>query len=205
MPTNNPRHPGTRYAVVHEPTADTSPLQAIRERYDPTAALIGPHVTLVFPFSAESVDERYLIDHVSSCTQRFNPFDAHFSDTELSWDQWLFLVPNAGREQLIRLHDVLYTGPLRPLLRPDIPFVPHISLAYLGTHQGGPDLADPVGTTLDHDRYRSVLGHVSMMNLHHAFTVDEVQLVAVSANFDSTSVVRSIKLGGSPPSTTESG
>jgi 2'-5' RNA ligase len=41
----------------------------------------------------------------------------------------VFLVPDEGREELTALHDRLYQGVLAPLLRRDLPFVPHITIA----------------------------------------------------------------------------
>ena len=41
----------------------------------------------------------------------------------------VFVVPEEGHDQIARLHDELYAGVLRPHLREDIAFVPHITIA----------------------------------------------------------------------------
>jgi len=198
MTSENRSKHNARYAVIHKPTSNTSALQFVRDKYDPTAALIRPHVTLVFPFSTAALDQYAiidLIDHISSCAAHIEPFDAHFSRTDLSWDQWLFLVADAGRDRLVLLHDQLYTGMLRPLLREDIPFVPHISLGYLGLGEDGPDLADPVATSLDDERYQEILGDVETININCDFRVAEIQLIEIGPQFESTTQLSSFPLG----------
>jgi 2'-5' RNA ligase len=109
------------YAVVHRLAVDTSALQDIRREYDPTAALIEPHITLVFPFPTAAVADDELVDHLRSVAQQAPVFEARFSSLDLSWDQWVFLIPDRGREQLVHLHDRLYGGLLQPFLRADMP------------------------------------------------------------------------------------
>lgn len=41
----------------------------------------------------------------------------------------MFLVPDDGRDQITRLHGELYVGSLRPHLREDVTFIPHITVA----------------------------------------------------------------------------
>jgi 2'-5' RNA ligase len=41
----------------------------------------------------------------------------------------VFLVPDEGRGEIATLHDQLYQGVLRPHLRTDIPFTPHMTVA----------------------------------------------------------------------------
>lgn len=193
-PENRHQHTA-RYAVIYRPTSNTAALQTIREKYDPTAELINPHVTLVFPFSSALFDHYRVATHVSSCARQAEQFDARFSRTELSWDQWLFLVADEGRRQFTQLHDRLYTGILRPLLREDIQFVPHISLGYFGVHKDGPDLADPIATRVDADRYRQMLKNFENIDLTYEFRVDHVQLIWIDPQFASTKVLGSFALG----------
>lgn len=34
----------------------------------------------------------------------------------------------AGKEQITKLHDILYTGPLLQFLKEDIPYIPHVTV-----------------------------------------------------------------------------
>lgn len=41
----------------------------------------------------------------------------------------VFLVPDQGYSDILKLHDRLYTGLLAPELRLDLPFIPHLTIA----------------------------------------------------------------------------
>lgn len=41
----------------------------------------------------------------------------------------VFLIPDEGFGDILRLHDRLHAGPLEACLRPDIPYLPHITVA----------------------------------------------------------------------------
>lgn len=41
----------------------------------------------------------------------------------------MFVVPDEGREPIVRLHHELYAGVLRPHLREDVGYVPHVTIA----------------------------------------------------------------------------
>jgi hypothetical protein len=55
------------------------------------------------------------------------------------------LVPDEGYSQFVKLHDRLYTGPLAPELRLDLPFIPHITVA----NSGDPHACKRVAETLN--------------------------------------------------------
>jgi 2'-5' RNA ligase len=48
---------------------------------------------------------------------------------------YVFLVPDQGNAEISLLHDRLYTGVLRPHLRLDLPYIPHITIGTLGSRQ----------------------------------------------------------------------
>jgi 2'-5' RNA ligase len=186
---------GVRRAVVHMLNSDTAEVQCLRNEYDPTARLIQPHVTLVFPFEVDRVAKPDLLEHVAHVAQQAAPFDARFSRLELSWDQWVFLTPDLGVQQLVSLHDQLYAGLLHPFHRVDLPFVPHVSIGYFGSKTGGPDLAGPVVTDLDRNRYDRLMSHVDGIKLECSSRVTEIQLIMVDPDFTGTHLVRSFPLG----------
>ena len=107
-------------------------IQAIRKQHDPQYALVAPHFTLVFPtFECErgafcrhirhQVKAQPAIAISLRCALVVK--DA-FSDLTHA-----FLVPDQGFGDLVKLHDNLYRGFLADLLRLDIPFIPHITVA----------------------------------------------------------------------------
>ncbi len=188
--------PGASYVVVHLLNIDTGNLQRLRDQYDPTARVIAPHVTLVFPFGADTVAEPDLFEHVARVAQTSAPFEAHFSRLEMSWDQWVFLTPDRGGGALVRLHDHLYDGLLQPFHRVDLPFVPHVSLGYFGSRNGGPAFAAPESSDLDHARHQRFLSQADQASLECRIRVTEIELLSVNADFTGTQLIRSFPLGG---------
>jgi 2'-5' RNA ligase len=113
-------------------------IQTIRAQYDAQYKFIAPHFTLVFPFLLENSAD--LIQHVQKKTQGIKriPFVIRQAITvkdKLSESYHLFLTPDEGSDDIIRLHDNLYTGILAAELRRDIPFIPHITLGNIGTQE----------------------------------------------------------------------
>lgn len=103
-------------------------IESIREKYDPLAGFIPPHLTLVFPFeSAVSTEElrRHVertLAGVKSFRVRLNGFFGDFRDG------YLFLNVKTGNDEIIELHDRLYTGVLRPFLFRKIQYCPHLTV-----------------------------------------------------------------------------
>lgn len=111
--------------------ADWDWLQSIRRQWDPQHALIDPHFTLIFPTGA--VDAEALEAHVRAAVAGIRPFGVVLRcalpvKDSFSAQTHLFLVPDEGLGQLVRLHSRLYTGPLQAHLRLDIPYLPHITV-----------------------------------------------------------------------------
>src|SRR5580700_3216725 len=111
---------------------DRALVEDVRARFDPQHGAISPHVTLVFAIERLGVDA--LASHVVTLARGVAPFTCVFRRTLVAPDvatggSCVFLVPDEGSEQLTRLHDALYTGALAADLRPEIAFVPHITVA----------------------------------------------------------------------------
>lgn len=109
-------------------------LSSLKQRFpglDPSS--LGPHFTLVFPIA--EADEAELIEHVRETVQgqRAIPFAIRCAlpiNDYASEEYYVLLVPDEGFSGIVKLHDRLYTGPLAPLLHPDIPFTPHITVGH---------------------------------------------------------------------------
>jgi 2'-5' RNA ligase len=120
-------------AVVAYPTmdeADSQWISAFREKHDPQSVRIGVHFTLVFPVE-ESPGE--LAAEITAVARSFAPIAFAIRRTEIVFDalgnrSLVFLVPDEGAREITTLHDRLYAGVLRPHLRAEIPFVPHLTI-----------------------------------------------------------------------------
>ncbi|MBZ5499647.1 MAG: 2'-5' RNA ligase family protein [Acidobacteriia bacterium] len=122
--------------AVNYPTissGDYEWIQSIRREHDALFFdVVRPHFTLVFP--TENVEKSEFIAHVAEVAKRISPFDvvlrcAILGDPSFMDHAHAFLVPDEGFSDVVRLHDALYTGPLRAELRLDLPFIPHIGVA----------------------------------------------------------------------------
>jgi 2'-5' RNA ligase len=124
----------TVLAVVAYPgleAADREWVESIRTKHDPQAARISVHFTLVFPADASPSDVAEEVSAVAGSTGPI-PFTirgARAVPDSLAAGAHALLVPGEGGDEITRLHDRLYEGVLRPHLRVDIPFIPHMTVA----------------------------------------------------------------------------
>ncbi len=120
-------------AVVAYPTlsdGDREWIEGIRIRYDPLASRIAAHFTLVFP---TAVAEAPLVAQVRNALKCASPIPvvlrraSAYSDA-IGSGCYVFLLAEEGHRELLAVHDTLYRGALTAYRRPDIPFVPHVTV-----------------------------------------------------------------------------
>jgi 2'-5' RNA ligase len=108
-------------------------IQDLREQYDKlNFQVIDPHFTLVFPVA--NIEPETFIHHVKQSIDNIQPFEFVIRCATISGDAFskythVFLVPDRGYSNIIKLHDRLYTGILAAELRLDLVFIPHIGIA----------------------------------------------------------------------------
>lgn len=103
-------------------------IQAVRERFDPLANYIAPHITLVFPFEcALSAEE--LRAHLHTAFAGAKKFNVRLSGvTGDVRDGYLFLNVKQGNDEIIDLHDRLYSGALESFLYRKVTYCPHVTV-----------------------------------------------------------------------------
>lgn len=115
---------------VAEPAANF--MHKFRQANSPASRIeSAAHFTLVFACSALA-EERY-IAHVAQVAKNTKPIRFVCRYAMLGADDaderaYVFLVPDEGYAAVSVLHDRLYTGPLAPYLRLDLPYTPHITI-----------------------------------------------------------------------------
>jgi 2'-5' RNA ligase len=123
-------------AVVNYPTiteSDFQWIQNIRKVHDKLFyGVIDPHFTLVFP--TESIGLDSFLKHVKNVSSTFNSFVfisrcVTVGDPDFLDHAHVFMIPDEGFSEIVKLHDAFYRGILESELRLDLPFVPHIGLA----------------------------------------------------------------------------
>lgn len=123
------RPPLPRYALAWFPSFEgIDGVERFRARHDPMAGHIAAHVTLVFPF-ATALTRLQVETHMRRVLSRWPPVPVTFRGVRLTVNEFVFLMASRGAASLTALHDRLYTRSLRPHLRRDIAYEPHITIA----------------------------------------------------------------------------
>ena len=108
-------------------------IDEIREKYDPLAKHVRPHITLVFTFES-NLTSLELEKHLKSVLARTAPFRLTMLEVlkiDNPLGMYLFLDIKKGNEQIKRLNEELYTGILQTY-KPDWlnreTFMPHMTI-----------------------------------------------------------------------------
>ncbi|MGF2035624.1 MAG: 2'-5' RNA ligase family protein [Nostoc sp. CmiVER01] len=152
------------YAIVHYPNISTEDINQIRQKYDPQVYLIEPHITLVSPI-IESINENNLILHIDNILSKWKTFPICFKGLQKSWDEYLFLMVEEGKADMIKLHNELYTGILAKYCRNNLLFIPHLTLGIF---------------TNNIDQFLQVLEEAQQLNLNYHCFVDKVHLINIA-------------------------
>ena len=107
-------------------------IDRIREKYDPLATHVRPHITLVFPFDSD-IETAELNKHISSVLSDVEAFEVMLKGITPvnSFGRYLFLNIEKGTEKIIELHKKLYTGILQehfPQWLNGNNFLPHMTV-----------------------------------------------------------------------------
>jgi 2'-5' RNA ligase len=183
------------YAVVHRPEVDVTLVEDFNRRYNPYHELIGPHVTLLFPVPGEQVREAAVRSRAEEVARQTAPFRVGLNNLELSWDQWLFLIPTDGMPAFHRLHNQFFEGEFSSFLRRDIPFVPHVALGQFALAGSSYSLQDPTAVPMDEDRYQQARAEVERAGLDLTYTATGLELVTVDDEFTSTTTLARYAFG----------
>lgn len=121
-------------------------IQAVRARHDERYyELVAPHFTLVFQVSG--IEQSVFIEHVGQQIEDVKPISfvsrcAIVIEDDSKKFCHVFLVPDEGFSEIVKLHDRLYDGLLEAELRLDIAFIPHIGIGNAGDAHECKRLAD---------------------------------------------------------------
>lgn len=119
-----------RAIVIFPQFSNVRIINEIREKYDPLANYIAPHITLVFPFESD-IPANELIEHIKVALVGFDKFSLAMCGITGSSDGYIFLDVKKGNDKIIELHDKLYGGLLKEHHNRFIPYFPHLTLGRL--------------------------------------------------------------------------
>lgn len=131
--------PAQRAVIVPTPPEVDADLADVRRRFDPQPSSMPSHLTLVFP---HRVGSDALLRHVNSVAGVHRPIQIRLAGFAGSQNAWLFARVTRGNDDLIALHDDLYTGMLATALDRTPIFVPHVTVGRLNN-------ASALGAALD--------------------------------------------------------
>lgn len=149
-------------------------IHAIREKYDPAANKVAPHITLVFPFES-SIRKSDLKEHMIKVLSNVKPFKVTLSGItgDELFGKFLFLNVKRGKKAITDLHKRLYTGILKEFLPVWIengPFLPHMT----------------VGKIDDREEFEAALNETKAMTECFEATVRTISVEIIEENGDST-------------------
>lgn len=108
-------------------------IHSIREKYDPLARHVKPHITLVFPFES-TLSKEELEDYLKTSLEGIECFSLTLEEIikiDNPLGLYLFLKINEGTEKIIDLHNKLYEGILNthmPKWLDNGQFMPHMTI-----------------------------------------------------------------------------
>lgn len=110
-------------------------INRIRDKYDPLAKLVKPHITIVFPFDSEITNEQ-LEEILNSCIKEksFEIVMHGFSKQMDRFGNYLFLDMEKGNDIVESLHNRLYKEYFK-IYNLGLPYKPHITVGKLGNIQ----------------------------------------------------------------------
>ncbi|WP_232700038.1 2'-5' RNA ligase family protein [Brevibacillus daliensis] len=102
-------------------------IEEVRQKYDPLQGIVPPHITLVFPFESEMTSAQ-LERQVRETLVGVSSFPIQLKGITATLDNYLFLNVKKGNDNIIDLHDRLYSGPLAGLMSRRHTYTPHVTV-----------------------------------------------------------------------------
>ncbi|KYC46679.1 MAG: hypothetical protein AMQ74_01770 [Candidatus Methanofastidiosum methylothiophilum] len=111
---------------------DYDKIQDLRSKYDTLYYdIVNPHFTIVFPVI--NINKKELVPEIEEKCRDMKPIDFCLRCAVLNKDSFndywhIFLVPDEGFSDIVKLHDRLYSGKLKNELFLAIQYIPHLGI-----------------------------------------------------------------------------
>jgi 2'-5' RNA ligase len=178
------RPPLPRRGIVWFPQFDDDAIDRFRQLHDPLAQRIGAHVALVFPFPC-NLSGMQLASHTRRIVAKWPPLPVVFRDVESLLDDFILLMARERAEAIIELHDQLYSGVLKPFLRKEMRFAPHITVGRADSRDGFPGLLAAAEQAFGGGRareWRATLRELAIVTWHPDGKISVDQIVPLHTN-----------------------
>jgi 2'-5' RNA ligase len=133
-----------------------SQVVSFRDRFDPLARRVPPHLTLVHPF-LDTLSDRALETHVQAVAGTLNVFPIILERVSLHEGEYLFLNVTRGGDDLVKARNQLYQGSLARHCDRDNTFIPHMTIGRVAPDQVGGALAASSELTSQIDGYAEAI------------------------------------------------
>lgn len=170
------------YTLSYYPNYKDSKVEDFRKKYDKNHKDWKSHITLIFPVPDNEIDEKELINHIQKVLKKFKSFEVHIKGLIKSWDHWLFIILKEGNDEVLKLHDELYNGPLKKFLRKDIEFIPHIAIGHF-SNESNYNVVNPKKFKLDKERYDLAYKEAEESKFDYIFNFDKFVLEKFDEDF----------------------
>ena len=118
---------GKRDILIFPKFSNINNIQNIRLKYDKLATLVPPHITLAFPFS-DIISDEDLIIKMKEVLIDTEPFRISFKGITVSQEKNIFLNCIEGNNEIIKLHNEIYSKILNKHNKRVVNYIPHITL-----------------------------------------------------------------------------
>jgi 2'-5' RNA ligase len=176
------------------PWLPAEPIGSFRRTHYPTAHLLEPHLTLVFPVPA-AVGADAFRQHVHGVVSQTPAFDIRLRGLDKTWDHWLFLAVAEGLDEIVALHDALYTRVLLPYLWTEQPYVPHVGLGHFAEEHDTHDPLELRPRSFDRARFDEALEEAEALQLDYTGRFDRVHIFGLDEDLTHVTPVEEIPLG----------
>jgi 2'-5' RNA ligase len=148
-------------------------IEQIRKKNIPNYKKFKPHITLVYPFEVEN--QRELHVHIETSIKKIRPFRLSLCSLKKSINgDYLYLLVNKGRHEVLGLHKQLDSGILKGLKNKDMSrYIPHLSLGVFKTNS----------------EIKQAIREIKKENLCFETKINSIQLLT----FDRIGAIKSIK------------
>jgi 2'-5' RNA ligase len=165
------------YYLAYFPKIDYSQINIIREKYDPNYSFVDPHIAVVFPLDS-SIGEQELNDHIQEVIKSWKPFKISLAGLEKSWDHYLYLTVQQGKNEIALLHDNLYSGILSSFWLKEIQYKPHVTLGFFADKQAKFDKSDLGEVSFNEKDFNEAISLAKSLNINFQTTFNNVTLIS---------------------------
>ncbi len=150
----------------------------IRGKYDPLANYIAPHITIVFPFESDFTTHE-LKEHFNRSLKGIKKFNIMLNNITGDYrDGYLFLNVKKGNDNIIELHDKLYSGLLEKFLFRKVTYCPHLTVGKIFDQKEFDDAVDELNC--HNEIYETVIDKVFVENID----LDEKSIIEFSFDLE---------------------